>query len=260
MPNMILIPESAFIAYTPAASTEASGFPDDNAALYRSPSKEWRSTVKTETTIVCDTGAVGQPVAGVFLHGVNFEDAVIQGCASDSWGAPSFSEEIEIAQCPESKRWKGLYVLTNFEYRYLRLKIPAQDPIDGEAFFRIGALVLCSEAPELAINPKWGGYPKRMIRPAREVEFEGGSSEFVQLGLHRLLEVELAFSGDRTHAAGLVSALNLDLGTAVILYENGVDGGGHEAAWLMQVRSQLRIHSTGFNQRDVDPIQLREMV
>jgi len=260
MSNFILIPESAFIAYTPAASTEASGFPDDNAALYREPSREWRSTVKTETTIVCDTGAVGQVVAGVFLHGVNFSDAVIQGHASDSWGAPSFSEEIEIAQCPESKRWKGLYAPTDFEYRYLRLKIPAQDPVDGEDFFRIGALVLCSEAPELPINPKWGGYSKSPIRPAEEVKFQGGSSEFVQLGLHRLVDVELAFTGDRTHAAGLVSALNLDLGTAVILYENGAHGGGHEAAWLMQVRSQIGINYTGYNQRDVDPIQLREMV
>ena len=260
MSNIITVHEDDFLDYTPTASTEATGYPDDNVTEYKKPSKEWRSTVKTETTIVCDLTNVDQAVAAVFLHGVNFDDAYIQGHASDSWGAPSFSEQIKIPYCLKSKRYKGFFVLTDFAYRYLRLRITAQTPTDGEAFFRIGAMVICSTATAIDKNPSYGSYKQRAVKPAIEVEYEGGSKDFVTIGLHRRYETEMAFASPSCNMDDIWEKWNLDLGSILVLYENSLHGSDESSAWLLRLESQVDMTWEAYEYANMESLVFTEIV
>lgn len=103
----------------------------------------WKTTVTTDSYVVIDLGsAMAIKAAGVI--DVNYTSCVIEGNASDSWGAPSFaSGTITIAK----EKLTGLYrlhfaALTGFNYRYLRLFVPSQSTTDGEAEFRTGVLAV----------------------------------------------------------------------------------------------------------------------
>jgi len=124
-------------------SSEDGNWPATNLLNFEKRVRYWKTTVTTESYVVIDLGA---PMAlkAVGVVDANYASCKIQGNASDSWGSPSFdSGTITIAQ----EKLTGLYrlhfsALDTFNYRYLRLLIPAQTPTDNATEFRTGVLAV----------------------------------------------------------------------------------------------------------------------
>jgi len=238
MSNFILSYD--FIDYTPTASTEHASFPDDNIADLSSPGAEYRSTNALQTTIVLDTGAAETAVAAVYIGGVNFTSMTIEGNETNSWGAAAFQLGAVIGRDAELLKYKGFFALTDFEYRYMRLIIPAQTRTDGEGFYRVGVVVLLSTAAELPINPQYN-YERAPGWPHEEVELDGGGIETLILGLCMRFEAELEFQARKTHEAVFHAINAVQPGRPFIFYENGWHSGGTEKAYLVRIQKPLSI-------------------
>lgn len=257
MSNFIL--SYSFVDYTPTASTEHASFPAENIADLSKPSAEYRSTGALQTTIVLDTGAASTAVAAVYVGGVNFTSLTIQGNATDSWGAPSFTQAVTIAQDAELLKRKAFIALTAFAYRYMRLVIPVQTRTDGEGFYRIGAVALMSAAAELPINPQYG-YERSPGWPHEEVELDGGGIETLLLGLCMRFEAELEFQVPAASASTFYAINAVQPGQPFVFYENGWNSGGTEKAYLVRIQKPLSIKWDEYSYFSTNRWKLTEIV
>lgn len=168
-----------FVSYTPTASSTDPDYPVANLYDYEHPKRPWKSWGYPEVTIVCDYGSA-KAIVGVFLNDVNFTDVYIQGNAADSWGSPSFSQQFTVSKDERTVKWKLYAALTGFNYRYLRIRIPAQVPQDGSAY-RIGTLVCLNTVLGMTNNPT-PPYDYSADEAVRVVEFPSGATEKINLG------------------------------------------------------------------------------
>jgi hypothetical protein len=125
---------------TITSSSQDATFVRDNLKTPQRPFYPWKTTVATDSWAVIDFGAA-QAVDLVGVIACNVATVRIQGNATDSWGSPSYnSGDLTVSQNP----WNGRYQLVNipsgFTYRYLRLFIPTQTPVDGASVFSVGGL------------------------------------------------------------------------------------------------------------------------
>lgn len=127
---------------TLTASTETANYEADNVKTYQL-STTWRTTGITSENVVIDAG-VGNTISvpSLMIAGHNLTSSAIvtlQGNASDSWGAPSFSAVI-------SASWEYGDIIfsedttASVAYRYWRIVIA--DTTNTEMYLEIGRIFL----------------------------------------------------------------------------------------------------------------------
>jgi hypothetical protein len=121
-------------------STAQAAYPATNVKTPERPFMPWKTTVATASDVVIDFGAT-KTLDAVALSNVNFTSATIQGNATNSWTAPSYTQSITIARNRWNTRYQhGHQIVGSFSYRYLRISIGTQTPVDGSSGFSIGGI------------------------------------------------------------------------------------------------------------------------
>ena len=131
---------TSFVGFTPTATTEATDYPDDRVAVISSHPlvRRWRSTVITQTDIVCDMGA-STAVVAVAVLGVNV--ATLQYAHSANNSAYTSLSGVSPSRDLLDGYYKA-YMAMPFTNRYLRIRFPAQTPVDGAAYFSCGCILI----------------------------------------------------------------------------------------------------------------------
>lgn len=163
-------------------SSEDTNWPAANLLNFEKRVRFWKTTVATDSNIVIDLGSA-MALKAVGIIDVNYTSCTIEGNATDSWGAPSFtSGTITIAK----EKLTGLYrlhfaALTGFNYRFLRLVIPIQSTTDGEAVFRTGVLAVSVDSAAFT----YGGLQSMSMQRDQAIsvqDMHGGGQEKAQNG------------------------------------------------------------------------------
>lgn len=179
--------------YTPASSADTSVaitessqdtiFLSSNLKTIK-PVQSWKSQVITESWIMYDFGSA-KSLTGLFLNRFNFAAFTIQGHTSDTWTDPDY--EAVITGLTKDEVYEENYMhyfkeLVAFNYRYLRILIPAQTPLFEPTYFKIGNL-LVGNFVEIW-NPK-AGYQIEIVPKENIIEFDSGYSESSKVGRTR---------------------------------------------------------------------------
>jgi hypothetical protein len=169
------------VTATLTSSSQDSTFVRDNLKTPQRPFYPWKATVATDSWVVCDFGSATSIDLVGLIH-ANFATVRIQGHATDSWGSPSYnSGDMTITKNP----WNGRYQLVNipsgFNYRYLRIFIPTQTPVDGASVFSLGGLWAGARV-SVGEHFRWGSqittmHPRQDVSPPH-----GGWSSRLKLG------------------------------------------------------------------------------
>jgi hypothetical protein len=123
-----------------SGSTVATGYPAVNAGSPARPFQPWKTSGTGVQSLVVDFG-VPTAVDAVTLIRTNFTSATIQGHASNVWSAPSYSQVVTVARNPVSSRYHHVHqIVGSFSYRYLRILISSQTPVDGADGYLLGGV------------------------------------------------------------------------------------------------------------------------
>lgn len=133
-------------------SSEDAAYLGDNARSPQRPFMPWRTAALGDQSIVFDWGAA-RKIDLVLLVNANFTSARIQGNASNVWTSPSFNQLITIARNPQMWRYQHGVIVTGLNYRFTRVFIPSQTPVDGAAYYSLGGV--------------WAGTISTLPRPFR---------------------------------------------------------------------------------------------
>jgi hypothetical protein len=229
-------------------SSEDANYPKANMLDLGHLRKHYRSTVITEVTIVIDF-STAKAVKLVFLNDVNFTNVYIQGNTTDTWTSPPFSQQFTISQDKRVQRYKLCAVLTGFNYRYMRIRIPGQTPTDGLSAFRIGTLFVTETTLELSRNPTPPyeyGAPK--AKP-QIIEFLSGTVEKVGRSDLKIWEGSFGFNSyERDDEDELWTLDAIDEDYYLIFYENL---GDNSKGYLCQRDGSVKV-SWGNQPNNVD--------
>lgn len=164
---------------------------------------EWRSTDVSDENLVIDLGSAQTPTALVIGHHNLTSGATItlQANASDSWGAPSYSQAISWASDTIG------YFLSGQNYRYWRLRL--QDAANTDDYLRIALLYLGTYG-EPSRNHHWDPYDRTTLAAREDLETGGMLAGANMLGVSELIRLAypLATSADRTIFQALFSAVH----------------------------------------------------
>ncbi len=191
MPNVIAFRN--FLNYTiDSKSGEYGNFPVSNIKLPEKQFRYWKTLVTTDSWVILDFGSAKQ-INAVVLVNVNFATYKIQGNTSNNFASPAFdSGNITVSKDPFRERYysiKNPQTFASFNYRYMRIFIPTQTPVDGASGFTVGGIIVSDQSATLLSNPNWG-FAIGDRRAAELVEMISGSYETVNRGDRY---VELAF-------------------------------------------------------------------
>lgn len=164
-------------------SSESSEFPSSNLKVI-SPVQCWRSTSVTDSDITYDAGSGNKfNVDSLFINRFNFASFKIEGNDTDVWTSPSFSVTISeqtTDEIAEENYMHYFYTFSpKFNYRFLRLFIPAQTPLFEPTYFKIGNLLI-GNAIEVW-NPK-PGYRVDIIPKNSVVDYDSGAFNEYKVG------------------------------------------------------------------------------
>lgn len=139
-----------FLAVTAlSATTEATDFPRANAVDRSSPLKMWRSTsVAADQRLVIDLLAVKTDL-DCYIDYVNFASFKYQESADGSTGWADVTGVLTVEKDPVHAVYRRRDHITMTGKRYLGILVPAQAPVDGAAYFRIGTFAVPVEIVEL---------------------------------------------------------------------------------------------------------------
>ncbi len=150
----------SFSFVTPAAvtfTTQATGYEADYllSNVAHPVTRHWRSTVTTQTDLFFDLGG-SKSIAAIVLLGANFttvqaaRSATLGGVYTDITGSPFTI----------TKRVFGGYyhriIIVSWTDSFCRLRIPAQTPVAGESYFKLGAVLFVSSLTALVRNARPG--------------------------------------------------------------------------------------------------------
>ncbi len=131
-----------FQSFVATATTSATDYPvsrvqsiNNNHPLVR----RWRSTVITQTDIICDMGSsksiVAFAVLGSNAAGLQYAHSPDNSSYTALGGIPNMTKD----------GFDGFYkvfIQRSFTNRYFRVRFPAQTPVTGEPFFSLGTIIL----------------------------------------------------------------------------------------------------------------------
>ena len=145
---------------TVTATTANASFPATNTGTTLQPYALYKGTaaVSTAEALVFDM-ATATSLDAVVLDNVNMGTVVIQGHATDSWGAPSYdSGNVLVSQDARDGRYKLYHTLvgTGFDstgYRFLRVQAGASATVDDETTFNVGSVAAVKTITTWTYNP-----------------------------------------------------------------------------------------------------------
>lgn len=176
-----------------SATTEDGSFPKENVVDRTSPQKAWRSTVTTDTRVVIDLGAT-QTSLTCYLDWVNFSTFKYQESADGSTGWADVTATLTVEKDPMHGVYRRKDDITMTGKRYLGIFIPAQTPVDGASYFRIGTFAVPTSIVELDADTTVE-YPFDVALPDSyivENRFPGGKVEKVKLGQMQPMVISFA--------------------------------------------------------------------
>jgi hypothetical protein len=262
-PEFSLVNHAAAAGTTVAGSTADSVYVAANAKSPHRPFLPWRSTtVASEQTLVFDFQAAVL-MELLALINVNFTTFEFQANATDSWGSPTFeSGDLTVSRNPENDRYQLVHDPgAPPTLRFLRVRIPAQTPTDGAAYFKVGG-VWAGPATAWPRSLELGTEletvePQRMVAPDH-----GGFAQRLRLGepFVRLRMRRKAYAlSTPLVGAELLAWQEIDRQTretdAVLVWANG---GATNQAWCMRRLPPRRWTVTlGFSEADLELEELR---
>jgi len=258
MGNLVFAYEADIIPLTSVtAVSEAAATPVSNIETRTRPYRVYRGTgAIASETIVIDFGAT-QNVSVILLDNINASVLSIQGNATDSWGAPSFTQDFIPAYSYPSGRSKVVCVPgATFQYRYLRIYTGAATTTDGTSTLSIGAMTAFDAISTWTENT---GYPyrERSQQAYTATVLPGGSVDVTTLG-GRYAEITLA-------SALNSSAIDADMrqlldnaagGKLVFFYRNNSD---LEEGYLCRKLIDTDFEISSAVTRNFTPLVLREV-
>lgn len=176
-----------------SASSEAGSFSKENMLIRTSPQRHWRSDAVTEQNVVIDLGEDKTAVT-VYMDWVNFTAVKYQESASSSGPWTDLTAELTVGKDPMHGVYRRKDELTLTTKRYLRVLIPAQSPVDGASYFRIGTLAFPSSVVELDAETTVE-YPFEVALPESHIvenRFPGGKTEKIRLGQMQPMVISFA--------------------------------------------------------------------
>lgn len=173
-------------------SSEDLAWPADNIQTPERPTLTARTEATGDQSWVIDHGAAAS-IAVWSLVNVNVATFRIQANATDSWGAPSYdSGVLTTVQQPTGRYGYTLVPVSAQNFRYNRLVIPSQTPLDSAAYYEVGGLW----AGALTSPPKGIDFGERLIprHPRRVAEQSEGAWRQVSKAGDAYMEGTLARS------------------------------------------------------------------
>lgn len=247
--------DNKFVDYTPVADSQDTNYPASNLKDYHHLKRHWRSLVTTEVKIVCDMAAA-KTLMAVMLDDLNFTSVYIEGSA-DNVTYP-FSQLFTISKDERVDRYKAYLVLTGFNYRYLRVRIPAQTPTDGLSAFRIGRVIALDTQLELPINPSYP-YDYEAPKKYKKIEFESGGIEKINTGSNKIWHGDFGievFVRD-TEGSTLWQLDAIDEDQLLVFYENR---GATNKAYICMRDNSLKVSETYYNIGKTGSYEFQEIV
>lgn len=180
---------------TVTPSTEDATYVAANIKTPQRPFLPWRTTALGDQYAVIDFLSA-KTLGLIEIANVNVATIRIQGNASDAWASPSYSVDLAVGQNPLTGRYQHAYLPSGFSYRYMRVFIPDQVPLDGAAYYSVGGvwagtslqppvnfladIEVGAEWPILEVSPPTGAW----IQQSRAGE------PYVRMTLRRIARVE----------------------------------------------------------------------
>ena len=156
------------------------------------PSKVWRSTGDTAEWVKFDLGSAKQ-ITCIGLFNFNFTSGAtvtLQANASDSWGAPSYSQALTIAADSDSVVLKRLVYFLDQTYRWWRITIADASNPDG--YVEIGRVAAGQYyAPTRNIQEQ---YRYQGQDPSERERLPGAWSPSVSRARYRTADVSFPFA------------------------------------------------------------------
>lgn len=167
-----------------SATSEASSFPRGNIIDRTSPQRAWRSTtIASDQRIVVDLGSVQTDIT-CYMDYVNWTSFKFQESANGTSGWADIGSLRTVEMDPMHGVYRRVEDITLTGKRYLGIYIPAQTPVDGASYFRIGTFAVPVNVVELDAQT-WAEYPLEYAVPDSNIitnQFPTGRSERVKLG------------------------------------------------------------------------------
>lgn len=205
---------------TITTTSEDSSFSLDNVKNYTNLLRHYRSVTSASDVRIAGTWGGQKALTAIMLNDVNFASVTIQGNDTDVWTSPSFSQAFTISKDARVNRRKAYCRLTNFNYTFFSILIPAQTPDDFNVF-RIGTLVPVATQIELSQNPNWG-YSWNIKTPEpRILNFPSGQSERSSRGNIAWLNLSMNFDPFiKSYENELYTLSRIDNPEHLVIFEN----------------------------------------
>ena len=230
------------LTVTPTATSADSNWPVTNLNVLTDLAKKWAATVATgvvDVTFDFGSGNTFSGLAadpGIFLDDLNVTAIKLQANSSASWSSPPWTQDVTVARCGETQRYKGFWRLADLSavavaYRYINVRITSQTPTDA-ANYRMSRAYLGS-VTEMLHNPEYD-FDYRLDQAVDVTELAHGGSEENLMGPRRIIVV-----GKRTISGAaeltqehIIQAINP--GEPVVLWDASYGGGLSQSAWLVK--------------------------
>lgn len=131
------------------ASSTLAGYAASNLLQY-DPDMIWKAaSFAASVTLVIDLTAAAS-IKQIWLNNANFLSATIQANATDSWTSPAVSKAVTLAG-DDVGIYKGLFALSETNYRYVRVVIPVQTLLFGDTLPWLGNVII-GDVEELVVS------------------------------------------------------------------------------------------------------------
>ncbi len=160
---------TAFLPYTPSASSSAADHPVTNLLLYTRPLRTWRSTAASGSITLSGSGSV----AALFLNQANFATVDVSGVGTG-------------IAVPRDRRVGRRKVWIDTPGASLPLTLTPHSPDGGAAYFELGVAAVFGTVVTLLdypVFPRWTAHRARTVTP-----FISGGDEVNVDGQLRKLE------------------------------------------------------------------------
>ncbi|MCK9319819.1 discoidin domain-containing protein [Methanoculleus sp.] len=193
---------------TITATTENANFPKKNLKSLQ-PVKCWKSTaVNAEQTIKYDLGGL-KSFNGIFINRINFAEFYIETSPNNStWTVAEHVTGLTTDEIADELYMHRFVEITAVNYRYVRLRIPAQTPLFEPTYFKVGNMLIgnfvtiwnpkagfsVNEIPKLSILefPRSGYMSVEKIGKTRRV-FSGNLDKFTKIEYDKIVKTYQPF-------------------------------------------------------------------
>lgn len=257
MANHIYTTEDYFV--TPSSVTavsEAAGREAQNVLTWSRPNRLFIGTGAVGSEALTFDFGTAVTLPAVFVDNYNTDGVTIQGNATDSWGAPSYSESFNPTGDNEWGRDRIYCATTLFvNYRYMRILPRTGTTTDGSSVWKVGG-VLCVDSV-FTVSENFGfPFDVEIFEPVDRQQRVGAPPEVSILGEKRFvlgLSQPVATENMDTDARTI---LNQGEGRHVLFYRNN---GDLREAWCMKRVSRNAYSQTGVRVRSLQNVLFEEV-